>query len=141
MCIYPLLKIDSGSGQWKSLHEFLGEPEESYVTEVTGENKTGYQFHYISSTTNYLSSFYRTRGAATQGLTLALVRSLILNSILSAFVVDNTGTVLYQSEKNIYQFGSRQGRTCCEIRSKKTSWEAQEVFSDGLRLTVYREAG
>jgi hypothetical protein len=142
MCVYLVLE---DTGQWESLSEFLKganeKTNESYVAEVTGSQETGYQFRYISTTTNYLSGSYKTQGAAIQGLNLALLRSLVLNSSLSVFVVDDTEKVLYQSEKNISRFGMRQGQSCCEIKNSKTSWDAQEVFDEQLRLIVYREAG
>jgi hypothetical protein len=135
MCIYPVLE---NTKQWESLSKFLKETDESYVAEVTGSEGTGYQFRYISTTTNYLSGSYQTKDSAIQGLNLALLRSLVLNSALSIFVVDDTEKILYQSEKNISRFGMKQGQNSSEIKSSKTSWDTQEVF-DEMRLIVYRE--
>ncbi len=134
MCVYSVL---DSSFQWQSLCKFI-QGEESYVAEITGE-KHGYQFRYISSTTNYVSSIYPTRDAAIKALKLALLRSLVMNSSLSILVANKEGNILCQSEKNICHFGMKGGRNFSEIKKIKTSWEAQEVFEGDL--VIYKEVG
>jgi len=138
MCIALVLEID-GNEEWWSLREFLEITHETYIAEITGSNQDGYRFQYISGTTNYLSNYYQSRKAAVEALNLALVRSLILNSPLSVFAVEAiSDRILYQSEKNIAQFGKKQGQSSYQVlENRKTSWDKQEVFHG--QLTIYRE--
>lgn len=138
MGVYRSTPSNINDFQREILREFFGE-DQSYVTEISGSPERGYRFQYVSVTTNYLSAYFRTKEEATEGLKVALLRSLVLNSPFSVLVIDLEGKVLFQSEKNISQLGVRRGELLCEQEKTKTSWVSQEVF-DGSYL-IYKEAG
>jgi hypothetical protein len=138
MSIHPSSLNTSHSEHWRVLRHFILGGEEVYLTEIEGDNTSGYRFQYISNTASYLSQYYPTREAAIEGLNIALLRSLVHRSPHSLFVIDGTGVILYQSEKNIGRFGLKQGKETWEIiKTKKTSWVVQEVSFN--HLSVYRE--
>lgn len=137
MCSYFTLNANA-ENHWEPIRDFL-EGKESYFTEITGDEKEGYKFYYVSSTTRYESGTYFSHEAATEGLKLALLRSLILNSPLSAFVSNNTDIIVAQTEKNISQFGWLQGKPKDAIEKTKALWEYQRAFD--FKVYVQKEAG
>lgn len=144
MCSYFTLNANA-ENYWETLRNLL-EGDENYFTGIMGNDEEGYQFWYFSSTTRYESGVYPSREGATEGLRLALLRSLILNSPLSAFVSSNTDIILVQSEQNISEFGWQKGNPKSMVDEEEALWCCQRAFDYKVyvhkgSVQIQKEAG